>query len=98
MSTPAPYRRYEQGYCSSCEEWLPHWDITYADWTEDYPRGTYLCKEHYEEQFPHEVCIVCRTKHDAREMTPMGFWDDEELFFCAPCITTYPTPDKEASQ
>lgn len=92
-----PYRGYEQAYCSSCEEWLPEWDTTYAE-TEDYPRGTYLCHEHYENEFPHDNCIVCGDREAIHEMSPMGYWDDEELFFCAPCITTYPTPDKEASQ
>jgi hypothetical protein len=91
-------KEYEEMHCPYCEEWLPEWDMTYVESSEDYPRGTHMCLYHYEEEFPHEVCIVCRNKEAAHEMTPMGLWGDEELFFCAPCITTYPTPDKEASQ
>jgi hypothetical protein len=60
----------------------------------DYPRGTSMCVEHYEDEYPHDNCIVCCTKHPIHEMTPMGFWDDEELFFCAPCTETYPTPEE----
>lgn len=92
-----PCRKYEQAYCHFCEEWLMLEDTVFTYLDLDYPRGSHLCHEHYEDMFPHGNCIVCRTKEAEHEMTPMGYWDDEELFFCAPCLEFYPMP-KEATQ
>lgn len=92
-----PCRKYEQAYCHFCEEWLMLEDTVFTYLDLDYPRGSHLCLEHYEDICPHGNCIVCRNKEAESEMTPMGYWDDEELFFCAPCLEFYPMP-KEATQ
>jgi len=90
-------KNYEQMECPYCECLHPHWDVVGVEDHPDYPRGVWLCQEHYEEEYPHDNCIVCGYRAAVCNMTPMGYWDDEELFFCTPCAESYPTP-KEATQ
>ena len=83
-------RDYEQEYCPYCEEWLPIWDTMYTDKDLDYPRGTHLCIEHYKDMFPHDECVVCLSTHEIDEMSAMGYWDGEPLYFCPSCAEAYP--------